>query len=79
MYADEGWDLPFLQLRAYLGDHPDVSVTYVRRGVTRTLAKASDDPALVKPVPSWERKLFAFRALDPNDPPRCQPGFLPAN
>jgi hypothetical protein len=79
MYALQNWNLPYLQVRAYLSQHPDASVTFVRDGKTTTLARASDDPALVKPVSSLEQKLFAFRAIDPNSPPKCQPGFLPAN
>ena len=39
---------------------------------------SADDPDLVRAVPSWEAKLFAYRALDQADPPRCQPAFLPA-
>jgi hypothetical protein len=72
------FDLPFLQLRDYLSRHQNVSLTYLRGGVERSVAQASDDPALVEPVPSWESKLFAFRSLDQGDPARCQPSFLPA-
>ena len=78
LYIGEAFDLPFLQLRDYLSRHRDVALTYIRGGVQHTVAHASDDPGLVRPVPSWESKLFAFRALDQNDPPRCQPAFLPA-
>jgi hypothetical protein len=55
-----------------------VSLTYVRGGLPRSVARAADDPVLVEPVPSWESKLFAFRSLDQTDPARCQPTFLPA-
>ncbi|MEY2459060.1 MAG: hypothetical protein QOG30_890, partial [Acidimicrobiaceae bacterium] len=72
------FDLPFLQLRDYLSRHPDASLTYIRGGVERSVARASDDPALVEPVPSWESKLFAFRSLDQESPNRCQPSFFPA-
>jgi hypothetical protein len=72
------FDLPFLQLRDYLSRHPNVSLTYVRGGVERSVARAADDPALVEPVPSWQSKLFAFRSVDQTEPARCQPSFLPA-
>jgi hypothetical protein len=72
------FDLPFLQLRDYLSRHPGASLTYVRDGVERSVARAADDPALVEPVPSWESKLFAFRSLDQTPPADCQPSFLPA-
>ena len=77
-YVSGRLDLPFLQLRDYLSRHHDVSLTYVRGGVERSVARAADDPALIEPVPSWESKLFAFRSLDQTEPARCQPGFLPA-
>jgi hypothetical protein len=72
------FDLPFLQLREYLSRHPSASLTYVRAGVEHTVAHASDDPALVEPVPAWESKLFAFRSIDQTGPTECQPVFLPA-
>lgn len=72
------FDLPFLQLQDYLSRHRDVSLTYVRGGVERSVRRAADDPVLVEPVPSWKAKLFAFRSLDQEDPARCQPSFLPA-
>lgn len=78
LYASGQFDLPFLQLRDYLSRHQEVSLTYVRGGVEHSVARASDDAALVEPVPAWESRLFAFRALDQTDPARCQPSFLPA-
>ncbi len=78
IYADLGWDLPYLQFRAYLSRHPGSDVRYRRRGAVHDLAHASDDPALVADVPAWQEKLLAFRAVDQADPPRCQPVFLPA-
>jgi hypothetical protein len=78
LYIGEAFDLPYLQLRDYLSRHRDASVTYIRDRVQHHVDRASDDPDLVRPVPSWQAKLFAFRALDQVDPPRCQPAFLPA-
>ena len=78
LYIGEAFDLPYLQLRDYLSRHRDVSLTYVRGGVEHHVARASDDPDLVRSVPAWQVKLFAYRAIDQVDPPRCQPAFLPA-
>jgi hypothetical protein len=78
LYVDGGFDLPMLQLRDYLSRHPTAAITYRRAGVVHVLARASDEPDLVAPVPSWESKLFAFRSLDQSEPARCQPTFLPA-
>jgi hypothetical protein len=78
LYSDARFDIPLLQLRDYLSHHPDVALTYVRRGVERHVARAAEDPSLVEPVPSWQSKLFAFRSLDQTEPARCQPSFLPA-
>lgn len=77
-YRDLGYDLPMLSLRAYLSMHPSVSLRYLRGGVERNLARASDDPDLVRPVSSLEQRMFALRAVDQQDPPRCQETFLPA-
>jgi hypothetical protein len=78
LYVGAAFDLPFLQLRDYLSRHRDASLTYIRDGVQHHVDRVSDDPELVRSVPAWESKLFAFRALDEADPPRCQPAFLPA-
>ncbi len=77
-YVTLGYDLPYLSLRAYLAEHRDAAITYVRKGASHELAHASDDPDLVRPVSDLERKLFALRAVDQQDPPRCQDVFLPA-
>lgn len=78
MYRDLGYDLPLLSLRAYLSENPSVSLRYLRGGVERDLTRASDEPELVRPISSAERRLFALRAVDQQDPPRCQETFLPA-
>jgi hypothetical protein len=78
LYVSRGYDLPYLSLRAYLANHPTASIRYVRNGVVHDLAHASDEPDLVRPVSQLERKLLALRAVDQQDPPRCQDSFLPA-
>lgn len=77
-YITQRFDLPYLSLRAYLAAHPSAAVTYVRDGVEHRLRRASDEPDLVRPVSAIERRLFALRAVDQQDPPRCQDTFLPA-
>ena len=77
-YVTLGYDLPYLSLRAYLADHPTAAIRYIREGVVHDLAHASEEPDLVRPVSDLERKLFALRAVDQQDPPRCQEFFLPA-
>jgi hypothetical protein len=79
LYVTERFDIPFLQLRAYLSEHRDASITYERAGQRHAVAHASEDPDLVRAVPEWQQKLSAFRALDQTEPNRCQPGFLPAH
>ena len=61
--------------RAYLSDHPDVRLTYRRDLATVALARASDDPDLVRPLPIWQEKLQLFRAVDGGAPERCAPTF----
>ena len=73
----EHYDLPYFSLRVYLSEHPNVSVRFVRDGVEHDLAEASDDPALVKPVPAIKRKLFALRAVDQQSP-GAPSGVVPA-
>lgn len=78
VYAFQDYDIPFLNLRAYLARNPESNVVYERDGERVVVERAGDVPALVEPVSSWEERLFAFRAIDQQDPARCQPGFLPA-
>jgi hypothetical protein len=77
-YITLGYDLPYLSFRAYLSTHPDVAVTYLRAGSEKHVDHARDDPDLVRPVGAIERRIFALRAVDQQDPPRCQDVFLPA-
>ena len=41
-----------------------VTVGYERRGEWRRVQDAFADPELMSPLPLWERKLMAFRAVD---------------
>lgn len=77
LYHDLGYLVANPQLRRYLTNHPDVSLTYVRHGQTISLSQAADDPELVDPGPWWWR-FFPLRAIDKQNPPRCQDVFLVA-
>lgn len=77
-YAEGGYGLTWQQLRSYLSRNPDAGLTYRRDGATVTLEHASDDPALVAPLPTWLEKLQLFRAVDLREPERCTPTFGPA-
>ncbi len=72
-YAEEGYLLPERNLLDYLASHPDVSVVVRDEEGERTL-DGSDGVA----VPLMVTKLQAFRAVDEQDPPRCQGRWLPA-
>jgi hypothetical protein len=74
-YADNGYALPWQQLRAYLADRPDTGLRYRRGAVVVTLSRASNDPDLVRSLPRWQEKLQLFRAVDQMEPERCLPSF----
>jgi len=76
-YRDEGYLIAYPQLRQYLSDRPNASLTYRRYGEVVTLAAVSLRPELVNPGPWWWR-FFPLRAIDRQDPPRCQAFFLGA-
>ena len=78
VYAQERYLLTFNSLRAYTASHADTSLSYVRGGVRFDVAHTQEDPALSRPVGGWERRVFAYRAIDAGAPARCQPYFLPA-
>ena len=77
-YARNDYGLTWRQLRAYLAEHPEVAITYERAGERVVLARAGDDPDLVRPVPDWLAKLALFRPIDLTSPERCVPTFGPA-
>ena len=72
-YAEEGYLLPRRNLLDYLARNPGVSVVVQDGDGERTL-DSSDGVRL----PLMVRKLITFRAVDGEDPPRCQALWLPA-
>lgn len=78
LYATEGYLLTMTALRSYTASHPDTSLTYERDGVRVTVPSTAADPLLSRPVGEWEKRVFAYRSIDADEPVRCQPYFLPA-
>lgn len=77
LYRDTGFLLAYPQLRRYLSDRIDASLTYRRGSEVFSLDRVGDDPELIDPGPWWWRFL-PLRAIDTSSPPRCQDVFLPA-
>lgn len=75
-YADNDYALPWLTFRAYVEDHPEAAVSYLRDGAVDELAPGA---SRVEPVPAWREKLMAFRTVDLQDPKRCQDVWGPAS
>lgn len=73
-YIDSGWALPERNLRHYLADRPEATVTYEQAGVVRTGTGAE----LGERLPLWSEKLQLFRSIETRRPPRCQLVWLPA-
>jgi hypothetical protein len=71
-YAQEGYRIPVLQLREYAGRHPSSRLRYELNGTVHATTRIGSDPVLSRPVPVWRAKLQLFRAVDVQDPPRCQ-------
>jgi hypothetical protein len=65
------------QLHRYLANRPEVGLTYQRADNLVEVTRAGDDALLSDPGPWWWR-FMALRALDMQEPPRCQDVFLPA-
>jgi hypothetical protein len=79
VYRRTGYGLTFRQLRTYLADRPETSLTFRRAGEVVELERAADLPELVEPVPAWREKVQLFRAVDLRSPPeRCVPVWGPA-
>ena len=77
-YAEADYGLTWRQLRAYLAERPEVSITFERAGERFELDRASEMPELVEPVPEWRDKVQLFRAVDLTSPERCVPVWGPA-
>ena len=77
-YATNRYGLTERRLRAYLHDHPDVTLT-IRRddGPIERLAGA-DVADFARAEPEWQRKLLVHRAVDLDPHQRCQDVFGPA-
>ena len=76
-YRDGEYLIPYPEFRKYLSTHPEVSVDYIRGGVSYMVLRAGDRPGLTESIPWWWR-LFPLRAIDSQQPPRCQDVFLSA-
>ena len=76
-YREEGYLVAYPQLRRYLSVRPEVSLSYRRFGEVVSVAEVSSNFELVKPPPWWWR-FIPLRAIDVQNPPRCQAVFLPA-
>jgi hypothetical protein len=76
-YRDLGFLVAYPQLRRYLADRPDTSLTYSRGGRVAVVESAASVPEFSNPGPWWWRYL-PLRALDQREPPRCQDVFLVA-
>lgn len=62
-YVQTGARMPYFALHAYLVEHPEVELAYIRAGEYRALARAGDSPAFrTRPHPLL-RKLLTFRPL----------------
>lgn len=69
-WADRGELLPWLEFRAQASDQPDASVSYVRNGTERRVARIGDDPEIGKRP--WARKLLIFRPVPKDGPQECK-------
>jgi hypothetical protein len=76
-YRETGYLIAYPQFRQYLVSRPDVSVDYLRGGVSFSVPRVGERSSLAGPVPWWWR-YFPLRAVDTQRPPRCQDVFLNA-
>lgn len=73
VYGRTGYLVPQRNLEDYLARHPGVSVVVADTSAERTLD--GDDGV---ELPLLVRKFLTFRAVDSQDPPRCQSAWFPA-
>lgn len=89
-YARNGYLVPMTNLRDYLSRSGPVSLRFVRleaadggaesgaaNGSVVQVDDSSAAPELSRPLSSWERRLFAYRVVDTEQPARCQDSYLP--
>jgi len=77
-YATNRYALTERSLRAYLHDHPDVTLTIRRDGGPIERLAGADVAELARAEPEWQRKLLVHRAVDLEPHQRCQDVFGPA-
>jgi hypothetical protein len=77
LYRMLAYGVAMPQLRRYLANRPEIGLTYQRGENIVEVTRAGDDALLSNPGPWWWR-FMALRALDMQEPPRCQDVFLPA-
>lgn len=86
-FSRNGYLVPWTNLRDYLSRVGPTRIRYVRLTDRGSSDNGSDsvvqvddtslDPSLSRPLSSWERRLFAFRVLDSQQPARCQDRYGP--
>ena len=64
-YVETGARMPYFALHAYLAEHPEVALAYIRSGQYRAIARAGDSPEFSTRPPLLLRKLLTFRPLGP--------------
>jgi hypothetical protein len=64
-YVETGEEIPYVQLRAYLTEHPGARVRYLRA------AAETESVGTPEPVPKWLRTLLIFRPLGERSRGEC--------
>jgi len=68
--SDQRKDILYVRLRAYLAEHPEVSIQFLRKGERVTVPRAGDYGDFQK-VPWVIRRLVFFRPVDRDEQVRC--------
>jgi hypothetical protein len=71
-YLVPGQKLTFFDLKAYTASHPDISLTFKRKGIMYSFARVGDEKELATPPSWWARKLYYFRPLGAQVADECQ-------
>jgi len=72
-YIDSEYHVPLANLRSYLADHPDATVTILRDGAEEVLTDAAGEEPNI-----FVDKFVSHRSIDVVGEPGCQAGFLVA-